>query len=384
MIAGMRKLIFHASQDSAEMTDHTEAAHLLMDRSDFSNMHVQAGGSTPSAGEGEAVFRLSRFSLTFNNVTYATFGDVLRYWAFFPSGLDGWGLLPVWGYADVVESAVDGIEAGQRFYGYWPTATHAVLQPGKIGRHSFRDDAAHRTDLPEIYNWYQRTDDDPFHDVQTEPLHAIFRPLFVTAFCLADFLVDNDFFGAERVVVSSASSKTAYATAFCIRQHSGIELVGLTSPGNLEFVDRLGLYDKGMAYDDLRRLDAGKRALYVDIAGNPQLQSEVHAHFGQRLVYDCSVGSAQSLAPPAPLRDLPGPGPEFFFAPNWIAKRHKDWGVSEFTQRSGKASAAFFGYVTDNRLVDLSEKHGLSAARDVLVEMIDGRTDPATGHVIVL
>src|SRR6056297_4286477 len=365
-------------------SDEANPARLLMNRGEFSEMALETLDSPPEANEGEAVFRIGRFALTVNNVTYATFGDRLHYWDFFPVDRAGWGQLPVWGYADVVESKADGVEAGQRYYGYWPAATHVKLHPGKVGERSFRDDVAHRAKLPEIYNWYQRTDDDPFHDAQTEPLHAIFRPLFVTAFCLADFLVDNDFFGAERVVVSSASSKTAYATAFCIRQHSGIELVGLTSPGNLEFVDRLGLYDKGMAYDDLRRLDAGKRALYVDIAGNPQLQSEVHAHFGQRLVYDCSVGSAQSLAPPAPLRDLPGPGPEFFFAPNWIAKRHKDWGVSEFTQRSGKASAAFFGHVTDNRLVDLSEKHGLSAARDVLVEMIDGRTDPATGHVIVL
>lgn len=384
MIAGMRKLILHASQDSAEMKEHTEAAQLLMNRSEFSSMRLETIGPAPTAGEGEAVFRLRRFSLTFNNVTYATYGDVLRYWEFFPSDRDGWGLLPVWGYADVVESGVDGVAAGQRFYGYWPTATHAILHPGKIGKRSFRDDAKHRADLPEIYNWYQRTDDDPFHDAKTEPLHAIFRPLFVTAFCLADFLADNDFFGAERVVVSSASSKTAYATAFCIRQHSGIDMVGLTSPGNLEFVERLGLYDRVLPYDDLRRLDAGERTLYVDIAGNPRLQSEVHEHFGPRLVYDCSVGSAQSLAPPAPRRDLPGPRPEFFFAPNWIAKRHKDWGVAEFTQRSGKASAAFFDYVTDNALVDLSEQSGLSCAREVLVEMIEGRTDPATGHVIVL
>lgn len=368
------------------MTDKSEPCRLLMNRSDFSDMRLEPLDARPRAEEGEAVFELSRFALTFNNVTYATFGDALRYWDFFPPGnsAEGRGLLPVWGYADVVESKVDGIETGQRFYGYWPTATHVKLQPGKIGNRSFRDDAAHRADLPEIYNWYQRTDDDPFHDAKTEPLHAIFRPLFVTAFCLADFLAENDFFGAERVVVSSASSKTGYAAAFCIRQHSDIEMIGLTSGGNRDFVEKLGLYDKVLSYDDMRRLDAGTRTLYIDIAGNSELQADLHEHLGKRLVYDCSVGSAQSLAPPSPRRDLPGPRPEFFFAPNWIAKRHKDWGVSEFTRRSGEASAAFFGYVTDNALVELSEQSGLAAARDVLVEMIECRTDPAKGHVIVL
>ena len=356
-----------------------------MNRDEFSQMRLEPLDGRPRAEDGEAVFELGRFALTFNNVTYATFGDVLGYWNFFPTGNgNGWGLLPVWGYADVVESKVDGVETGQRFYGYWPSATHVKLQPGKVGDHSFRDDAAHRADLPEIYNWYQRTDDDPFHDARTEPLHAIFRPLFVTAFCLADFLADNDFFGAECVVISSASSKTGYATAFCIRQHSDIEMIGMTSGGNREFVEKLGLYSAVLPYDDLRRLDAGKRTLYIDIAGNSRLQSDLHEHLGGRLVYDCSVGSAQSLAPPAPPRDLPGPKPEFFFAPNWIAKRYKDWGVAEFNQRSGEASASFFRYVNENALIELTEANGLSAARDVLVDMIEGRTDPARGHVIVL
>ena len=45
----------------------------------------------------------------------------------------------------------------------------------------------------------------------------IVRPLFITSFMLADFLQDNAFFGARQVVVSSASSKTAYGTAFCLQ-----------------------------------------------------------------------------------------------------------------------------------------------------------------------
>lgn len=362
----------------------SESARLLMDRRKFSEMRVEPLDATPRAADGEVVFRLSRFALTFNNVTYATFGDALGYWRFFPVEHEAWAQLPVWGYADVVESKVDGVEAGQRFYGYWPTATHVKVQPGKVGQRSFRDEAAHRADLPEIYNGYQRTDDDPLHDAQTEPLHAIYRPLFVTAFCLADFLAENNFFGAERVVVSSASSKTAYATAFCIRQHAGIELVGLTSSGNREFVENLGLYDSVLAYDDLRSLDMGARTVYIDIAGNPKLQAEVHRFFGPNLVYDCSVGSAQSLVPPSPPRGLPGPQPEFFFAPTWIAKRYADWGAGEFNRRSGRASQAFFDYVTDNGLIDLTERSGLEAAREVLAEMIRGETDPAVGHVIEL
>ena len=58
---------------------------------------------------------------------------ILLYWGFFPSGVDGFGLLPVWGYADVVDSRGEGIEQGQRYFGYFPAATHLVVRSGKTG-----------------------------------------------------------------------------------------------------------------------------------------------------------------------------------------------------------------------------------------------------------
>src|SRR3712207_7922901 len=50
------------------------------------------------------------------------------------------------------------------------------------------------------------------------PYTTLFRsPLFLTSFMLADQLEDNRFFGARALVLSSASSKTAYGTAFLLR-----------------------------------------------------------------------------------------------------------------------------------------------------------------------
>src|SRR5262245_61889405 len=76
----------------------------------------------PAVRTGEALLRIDRLALTSNNVTYAAFGDVghLRYWSFFPTGDDAlWGHMPAWGFADVVSSTVEGLEPGERFYGYW-------------------------------------------------------------------------------------------------------------------------------------------------------------------------------------------------------------------------------------------------------------------------
>src|SRR5262245_17175604 len=95
---------------------------------------------------GEALLRIDRVAVTANNVSYAAFGDVphLRYWSFFPTGEDGWGNMPAWGFADVVASSVDGIGVGERFFGYWPIASHLRVEPERMNARRFFDSAPHR------------------------------------------------------------------------------------------------------------------------------------------------------------------------------------------------------------------------------------------------
>ena len=72
-------------------------------------------------------------------VTYAAFGETMNYWGFFPADDPDWGRIPVWGFANVVESRCDGINPGERVYGYWPISTHAVLQPERVNSSGFVD-----------------------------------------------------------------------------------------------------------------------------------------------------------------------------------------------------------------------------------------------------
>ncbi len=68
--------------------------------------------------------------MTANNVTYAVFGDAMRYWDFFPApDLDGvpQGRVPLWGFAEVERSRVAGVDEGTRVYGYLPTSSHLVV-----------------------------------------------------------------------------------------------------------------------------------------------------------------------------------------------------------------------------------------------------------------
>ncbi len=67
--------------------------------------------------DGQVRVRVDAFALTANNITYAAMGDMLNYWKFFPSGEDGWGIVPVWGFGTVVESTHADVAVGERLYG---------------------------------------------------------------------------------------------------------------------------------------------------------------------------------------------------------------------------------------------------------------------------
>jgi Protein of unknown function (DUF2855) len=76
---------------------------------------------------GQLRVAVDSFALTSNNITYAAFGDAMNYWGFYPTESDGWGIVPVWGFATVIDSRCEGIAVGERFYGYYPMASEAVL-----------------------------------------------------------------------------------------------------------------------------------------------------------------------------------------------------------------------------------------------------------------
>lgn len=369
----------------------TAAIQLTQLQSDRKTLSLTRTVTTalPELKPGEALLKIDLLAVTANNITYAAFGDVphLRYWSFFPTGAEGWGHMPAWGFANVVASTVEGLAVGERFYGYWPIASHLVVQPVRVGERGFYDGTPHRLELTSAYNQYQRVTTDAAYRAADESYQALLRPLFITSFMLADFLEDNGFFGAKQVVVSSASSKTAYGTAFCLEQQPGVQLVGLTSKGNKSFVESMGCYQRTVAYDALDTLDKNVPTLYVDFAGDNDLRRRVHEHFGASLVYSCYAGSAQShdhlsAAP----KDIPGPQPQPYFAPYQIKKRNADWGAAEVTRRFNEAQLAFIRRVGDagKPWMGVKAHTGFAAAQDLVAALVEGRIDPKDGHVVRL
>ena len=339
--------------------------------------------------DGAVRCRIDSFALTSNNVTYAAFGEAMNYWGFFPADEAGWGRIPVWGFANVVESRCEGVAVGERLYGYWPMASHAVLRPARVSPAGFSDGAEHRRELHPVYNHDLRCSADPGYDTRHEAEQALLRPLYITSFLIDDFLVDNGFFGARRVLLSSASSKTAYGTAFCLARRRGsdsaVRVVGLTSPGNIAFTQGLGCYDEVLAYDDVAQLATDDSAVYVDFSGSAGVRAGVHTHFGDRLAYSCSVGGTH-WSELGGAKGLAGPRPVLFFAPAQIAKRRADWGPAGLEQRLAEAWTAFMRPVTDplRPWLRVVRGEGQAAVEAVYTALLDGRSLPQEGHTLAL
>jgi len=328
---------------------------------------------------GEILVRITRFALTANNVTYGAIGEMIGYWTFFPAP-EGWGRIPVWGFADVVRSQDGNIAVGERLYGYFPMSQYLVLQPERVTAASFVDATPHRASLPPVYNQYTRVTDEP-RDAKREGLVAIFRPLFATSFLLDDYLEENGLFGARRIVLTSASSKTALGLAFLLSQAKRCPVVGLTSAGNRDFVRGTGYYDDVLTYDEVARLSQDTPTVLVDFAGNGALMKAVHSRLGDTLTKSIQVGIThwERMAPES---DLPGPTPEFFFAPDRLKKRIADWGMAEFYRRIGEALGRFIA--ASSPWLRVVEGQGPEALESAYQAMVAGRINPAEGLVLSL
>ena len=338
----------------------------------------------PGPESGEVLIRIDHFALTANNITYGVAGDSIGYWQFFPAE-EGWGCIPVWGFGEVIESGHPEIPIGERLYGYFPMGTHLKIRPEKVSRGGLLDGAAHRAALPPVYNQYTRVAADPSYEPGQEAEQMLYRPLFTTSFFLDDFLVDNGFFGAGNVILTSASSKTSLGLAHLLheKRRDACKVIGLTSERNRAFVDSLGCYDAVFAYDEVEALPL-EPSVMVDMAGSGPVRAAVHGHLRDSLCYSCAVGATHWDAATVGSGDqsLPGPKPEMFFAPSQIQKRLAEWGQEKFNTLMAEAWQGFLTASAD--WISVEAQRGLDALSATYASFLDGSADPAKGFVVSL
>ncbi len=347
-----------------------------VNRSDYTATRVVESDESLSAGQ--ILARVEHFAVTANNVTYATIGDALGYWNFFPAD-EGWGRVPAFGFAEVQESRCDDVEVGRRIYGYWPMASHLVLLPGRVNEQGFHDVSDHRKPMANVYNSYSYTESDPMHHVGREAQQMLLFPLFYTAFVVDDLFDDQSFYGADAAVLSSASSKTAIATAHLLHARHQMRVVGLTSARNAEFVRSLGCYDEVATYDSVDEIPI-RPTIYADFSGSPTVRFTVHNHFADALVHSTLIGGTHwdEVGGTLDVENTPGPAPEFFFAPSQIAKRTQDWGRRELEKRTAESWEKFSKW--SDSWLEIVHHSGADEMTDLWTAMLAGDVDPTQGH----
>ncbi|NLS72417.1 DUF2855 family protein [Bradyrhizobium brasilense] len=323
--------------------------------------------------------KVTRFAFTANNITYAVIGEQLKYWQLFPAP-EGYGIIPVWGFGEVLVSKHPMIAAGETLFGYFPMATHLVIEATDVSKRGLRDGAAHRQEVSPVYNAYARVSGDPTYAGQQGDFRALLLPLFMLSFLVDDALAENAFYGARRVILSSASSKTAFGLAHLVHKR-GIPVIGLTSKGNVDFVSSLGCYDEVVTYDQVAAIPAAEPTAYVDMAGNSALRESLHRHFGAQMVYSGRVGLTHRASEPEE-PTLPGAKPVWFFAPDQIRKRAKEWGPGGIDQRFGVAWAELVPHLPI--WLDVVERRGPAAVREAYLDTLQGRVPPDQGLILSL
>ena len=328
---------------------------------------------------GQLRLRLDSFALTANNVTYAASGFAIGYWKFFPTGIDGQGLVPVWGTATVIESTNDGIEIGSRYYGFYPLAEELIITPRQTSSGAVEDITPHRADLPAVYNRYAPiTGSTPDQD----HLRALLQPLLATSWLLSDWLRDNECFGATQIIIGSASSKTGLGLCKYLAEidDRNYKIIGLTSQRNKSFVEGLGACDQVLNYDQIKDLKQVP-SVYVDMAGNSSVKLSIHETLGMHLKHSAAVGISH-WDQFNPTQELPGVKPQFFFAPSQIAKRRQDWGPGVVEREITAAWKRIAAEASD--WLEVAVHSGLAAAMPVYGELAEGHANPKTGHIVVL
>jgi len=350
-----------------------KALSLQVARDDVHRVRV-AETSPAEPGPGEALFEVERFGVSANNVTYALFGDELRYWDLFPAET-GWGQIPVWGYLRAVASRSGEVETGRRAFGLCPMSTHVLMRPDRGDAAGFRDASVCRSAVPGVYNAYFWADGDS-PGSRAGDLLVVLRPLFWLSFTLDCYLAEHDGL-TSGAVITSASSKAAIGLAHLLRGR-GVPTVGLTSPRHAGFVGETSEYGAVAGYDQLGALAAltGPRTTLIDVAGNPALRQEIGGQLAGRLTSVLVAGSTHGDGNPAS-----SAADGLFSAPRQIRDQTRRWGWPVLQQRF---TAALDGFAASATWLTVETAHGIGGLARVYHGVLGNNSSPAVAHVVDL
>lgn len=209
----------------------------ILSKADYTQQTLVSLPNAPSTplNPNSIRVRTKLIALTANNLGYAALGTQLHWWSAFPvpksapppyNDTTAYGIVPSWGYAEVLKSAVSKIPPGALLWGCWPVSTYPTdlrLSPTTPEGH-WLETSEHREELMPLYQRYMVTfappsplrqnisndndnnNDNATHDVAVERLAktALLKPLWEAAYLLNRFV-----FTAPQPLHSPSSSSSS-------------------------------------------------------------------------------------------------------------------------------------------------------------------------------
>ena len=250
-------------------------------------------------GEDEVLF--VPFSLVANRyITFYSSGYIVNDIDGFvdPKGVQNtrsFRTVPCWGRCTVYRSNHPNIKPGSTYYGFWPFAAYSVRRvtnvdsQGGIGY----QDLPNFTGPKEWLKLIKMEDDEASYAIDNYEYMKI-------GITYARELCDLDYFDAERLVISSASSASGQIIAMCVKDYlkelnPGFKVVGLTSERNAAFVKQFSYFDEVYTYDDIKASPNANKSLYFDALGWDSVTKDVFDHFNISRWWIYGEGSEQTF-----------------------------------------------------------------------------------------
>lgn len=146
------------------------------------------------------------------------------------------------GIAQVSESHLDNVEVGTKFRAMLPIGESVSFRSAWVDEEDNNNLIVDRPTTNPVYNVFVKlSQNEVTDDERYEDLALACSPGIVTGFGLNYRLRNQNFYGADVVVVTSASSKVAFALALYLRQNNDLsaegmtKIFGYTSESNKEF-----------------------------------------------------------------------------------------------------------------------------------------------------
>jgi|TARA_B110000908_G_scaffold125538_1_gene147180 hypothetical protein len=180
---------------------------------------------------------------------------------------------PCWGRCKVYRSNHPDIQEGSTYYGFWPLAAYCVRSVCDVDDQAF----VAYLNLPTFSGPKEWLKLIKMEDDSNAMDNYEYMKIGIT---YARELEDMNYFDAERLVISSASSASGQIIAMCLKElNPSFTVIGLTSERNLEFVKQFSYFDEVYPYDEIKSGPNANKSLYFDALGWESVTKDVFEHF---------------------------------------------------------------------------------------------------------